>query len=132
MKSQLRRLGRRLGALANAAVGYAAAALVTVLLRAIRRADRIRISDAFARFMRKVGPWRSEHRVGRANLTAAFPDKSPAENDFSDVLSSSAGTNQRSRCAASASSDRSGHGLSEAAFSAPRKNITRLILRQVG
>jgi len=50
-----------------------------VILKAIRHADRIWISDVFARFMRKVGPWRREHRIGRANLAAAFPEKSPAE-----------------------------------------------------
>jgi KDO2-lipid IV(A) lauroyltransferase len=79
MKSQLRRLGRRLGALAGYALGHAAGALVTVILKAIRHADRIWISDVFARFMRKAGPWRREHRIGRANLAAAFPEKSPAE-----------------------------------------------------
>jgi KDO2-lipid IV(A) lauroyltransferase len=26
-----------------------------------------------------VGPWLPEHRIGRANLSAAFPEKSPAE-----------------------------------------------------
>ncbi len=29
--------------------------------------------------MRKVGPWLPEHRTGRANLAAAFPEKSAAE-----------------------------------------------------
>lgn len=29
--------------------------------------------------MRRVGPWFSEHRVARDNLTAAFPEKSPQE-----------------------------------------------------
>jgi Kdo2-lipid IVA lauroyltransferase/acyltransferase len=79
MKSQLRRLGRRLGFLANSALGRTAGVLVTMLLKTIRHADRIWISDVFARFMRNVGPWRREHRIGRANLTAAFPEKSPAE-----------------------------------------------------
>src|SRR3977135_4606929 len=79
MKSQLRRLGRRPGALAGYALGQAACALVTVILKAIRHADRIWISDVFARLMRKVGPWRRVHRIGRANLAAAFPEKSPAE-----------------------------------------------------
>jgi KDO2-lipid IV(A) lauroyltransferase len=79
MKSQLRRLGRRFGALASSALGQAAGVLVTLLLKAIRHADRIWISDVFARFMRKVGPWRREHRIGRANLAVAFPEKSPAE-----------------------------------------------------
>src|SRR4030088_223083 len=79
MKSLWRRLGRRLGALAGSGLGHAAGALVTVILKAIRHADRIWISDVFARLMRKVGPWRREHRIGRANLAAAFPEKPPAE-----------------------------------------------------
>src|ERR1700716_420600 len=79
MKSQRRRLGRRLGALAGCGLGQAAGALVTVILKAIRHVDRTWISDVFARLMRKVGPWRREHRIGRANLAAAFPEKSPAE-----------------------------------------------------
>jgi KDO2-lipid IV(A) lauroyltransferase len=79
MKSTLRRLGRRLKALANAAVGLVAGTLVTAVLRAIRRVDRIWISDLFARIARRVGPWWPEHRIGRENLTAAFPEKSPAE-----------------------------------------------------
>jgi len=29
--------------------------------------------------MRIIGPWLPEHRIGRANLTAAFPEKSAAE-----------------------------------------------------
>ena len=32
-----------------------------------------------ARLMRRIGPWLPEHRIGRANLVAAFPEKSPAE-----------------------------------------------------
>lgn len=30
-------------------------------------------------FLRTVGPWLPEHRVGRANLAMAFPEKSPSE-----------------------------------------------------
>ena len=29
--------------------------------------------------MRRVGPWLPEHKIGRENLAAAFPDKSPQE-----------------------------------------------------
>ena len=29
--------------------------------------------------MRRVGPWLPEHRIGQANLAAAFPEKSAAE-----------------------------------------------------
>jgi KDO2-lipid IV(A) lauroyltransferase len=59
----------------DAVVGWIAVAL----LRALRRGDRIRFANATGKFMRRVGPRLSKHRVGRANLTAAFPEKSPAE-----------------------------------------------------
>jgi Kdo2-lipid IVA lauroyltransferase/acyltransferase len=49
------------------------------LLRMIRRGDRAGFANAAGRFMRRVGPWLSKHRVGRANLAAAFPEKSPDE-----------------------------------------------------
>ena len=78
-----RSLGRRIGVLvksaARAATHPLAAPLVMSVLTAVRRADRIRISNAFARVARTVGPWLPEHRLGRANLEAAFPEKSPAE-----------------------------------------------------
>ena len=62
------------------AVLYAVAGRIAVwLLKAIRRANPDRIADASAAFMRRVGPLLPEHRTGRANLTAAFPEKSPAE-----------------------------------------------------
>src|SRR6185312_4055074 len=31
------------------------------------------------RAMRLIGPWFPEHRIGRENLAAAFPEKSPEE-----------------------------------------------------
>jgi len=55
--------------------GFAAVAM----LRLIRRGDRIRFANMAGAFMRRVGPFLSEHKVGRANLAAAFPEKSPAE-----------------------------------------------------
>jgi KDO2-lipid IV(A) lauroyltransferase len=45
----------------------------------LRRFDRIRLSNVSAAVMRRVGPWLPEHKLGRANLTAAFPEKSPQE-----------------------------------------------------
>jgi Kdo2-lipid IVA lauroyltransferase/acyltransferase len=53
--------------------------LAVPLIKMLRRLDPDRVSDAGGRFMRALGPWLPEHRVGRANLTAAFPEKSPAE-----------------------------------------------------
>ena len=54
-------------------------ALVAGLLRAIKRMDRKRTANLAGAFMRKVGPLLPEHRVGRDNLRAAFPQRSDAE-----------------------------------------------------
>ena len=48
-------------------------------LRIIRYFDPDRTADAFAAVTRAIGPWLPEHRIGRANLVAAFPEKTPAE-----------------------------------------------------
>jgi KDO2-lipid IV(A) lauroyltransferase len=69
------RAGARIKAGADAALG----SLASGLLRAIRTTDRRRTADLGARVMRTVGPALREHRIGRANLAAAFPEKSPAE-----------------------------------------------------
>ena len=61
--------------LVDATVGGLAASL----LSALRRMDRRRTANVAGAFMRKVGPLLPEHRVGRANLQAAFPEKSAAE-----------------------------------------------------
>jgi KDO2-lipid IV(A) lauroyltransferase len=37
------------------------------------------MANAGSALMRTVGPWLREQRIGRANLTAAYPDKSAAE-----------------------------------------------------
>jgi Kdo2-lipid IVA lauroyltransferase/acyltransferase len=70
-----RMLGRRLQRWRNAALGYVALAA----LRAIRKTDPHRMADFAGNFMRRLGPWLPEHRIGRENLAAAFPEKSPAE-----------------------------------------------------
>jgi len=73
---QCRRLMlRRLKRAADAAAGWSAARLLHV----IHRCDRVAVSDIAAAVMRAVGPWLPEHRIGRANLRAAFPEKSDAE-----------------------------------------------------
>jgi KDO2-lipid IV(A) lauroyltransferase len=48
-------------------------------LALLRRVDRKRMANFLGRAMRLIGPWFPEHRIGRANLAAAFPDKSPGE-----------------------------------------------------
>jgi Kdo2-lipid IVA lauroyltransferase/acyltransferase len=64
---------------ARAAVNTMAGWAVTLLIRLVRSCGRPRITDFAGGFMRRLGPWLPEHRVGRANLEAAFPEKSPAE-----------------------------------------------------
>ncbi len=56
-----------------------AGGLTLAILRAIRLTDRRRTADFWGSFMRKLGPRLPEHRIGRANLVAAFPDKPAAE-----------------------------------------------------
>src|SRR5689334_23278499 len=68
-------LRRSLIAALDAAVGKLAA----VGLRALRRFDRKRTADFAGRVLQRVGPWLPEHKVGRANLEAAYPEKSAAE-----------------------------------------------------
>lgn len=66
---------RRVKALLDATVG----ALAVGMLRAISRLDRKRTANFAGALMRKVGPLFKEHRIGRDNLRAAFPEKSDAE-----------------------------------------------------
>jgi len=75
----LRGLGRRFAFLAKSALDHAAGTVLVLILKAVRHFDRLRASNAFARVTRTIGPWLPEHRLGRANLTAAFPEKSPEE-----------------------------------------------------
>src|SRR5215467_12034686 len=73
---QLRRLtSHRLKQAMNAVAGWSAARL----LAGIHRCDRVVVSNIAGAVMRTVGPWLPEHRTGRANLHAAFPQKSSVE-----------------------------------------------------
>ena len=58
-----------------AAVG----ALTIGILRTARYFDPIKTANLFGRIARSIGPLMREQKIGRANLTAAFPEKSPAE-----------------------------------------------------
>jgi KDO2-lipid IV(A) lauroyltransferase len=68
-------IGRAAKPLGEAAVG----ALTIALLRATRYFDAEKTADVFGRVARLIGPLLREQRIGRANLTAAFPEKSPQE-----------------------------------------------------
>ena len=48
-------------------------------LKTIRLVNRKVMADFAGGLMRRAGPWLPEHRVGRENLAAAFPEKSPEE-----------------------------------------------------
>jgi KDO2-lipid IV(A) lauroyltransferase len=75
MSSLRRRLRRSVKHAGNALAGFVAVRL----LKALRLADPDRTADFAGRVMRKIGPLFSENRIGRDNLAAAFPEKSPAE-----------------------------------------------------
>src|ERR1700704_4383279 len=71
-KARIRDATKPLG---EAAVG----ALTVGMLRITRYFDPIKTANLFGRIARLIGPVMREQRIGRANLTAAFPEKSPAE-----------------------------------------------------
>ena len=60
---------------ADAVLGW----LAVGMLRVIRATNRKHMADFAGRVMRTLGPMLKEHGIGRANLAAAFPEKSPAE-----------------------------------------------------
>src|SRR5262249_9233216 len=68
-------VGRRLKPVGDAIQGW----LAVVLLKAIRLIGPDPTSNIGGWVMRRIGPMLREHRIGRANLKAAFPEKSDAE-----------------------------------------------------
>lgn len=73
----IRRVGRALKPAVHAVLGAAAVAT----LRGVRRFDPLKTANFGARSARLIGPLLREHRIGRENLRAAFPEKSPKEID---------------------------------------------------
>jgi KDO2-lipid IV(A) lauroyltransferase len=71
-KARIRDATKPLG---EAAVG----ALTVAMLRTTRYFDPIKTANLFGRIMRLIGPMTREQKIARANLTAAFPEKSPEE-----------------------------------------------------
>jgi Kdo2-lipid IVA lauroyltransferase/acyltransferase len=71
-RARIREVTKRLG---GAAIG----ALTIALLRTTRYFDPIKTANLFGRIARLIGPVMREQRIGRANLAAAFPEKSPVE-----------------------------------------------------
>ena len=75
MSSITRRLRRSAKRAGDAAVG----ALAVGLLRTLHRVPFDTLANGAGRFMRTIGPLLRENRIARAQLRAAFPEKSPAE-----------------------------------------------------
>ena len=69
------RLRRGLKATGNAVSG----ALAIGVINLMRLVPPDAMENAAGRLMRRIGPLFKEHKIGRANLTAAFPEKSPQE-----------------------------------------------------
>jgi KDO2-lipid IV(A) lauroyltransferase len=59
--------------------GGIAGRIAVILIGAIRHADRVRVTSLTGSLLRKIGSWLPEQRVARANLRAAFPEKSAEE-----------------------------------------------------
>jgi KDO2-lipid IV(A) lauroyltransferase len=70
-----RRLARRPGRLGDAVFGF----LAVGALKTLRLFSPDAMSNFAGAVMRTVGPWLREHRIGRANLAAAYPQMPPAE-----------------------------------------------------
>jgi Kdo2-lipid IVA lauroyltransferase/acyltransferase len=79
MPTRLEGLAFRVRMRAKAITAAILGRVAFVVLRVLRKFDADRVSDFAGRFLRVLGPWLPEHRVGRANLKAAFPEKSAAE-----------------------------------------------------
>src|ERR1700750_1459279 len=77
MSANKRRLRRRFKGAGDAIVG----ALAIGTLRLVRRTNYDRMANFAGWLMRTIGPLFRENRIARAQLTAAFPEKSTAEID---------------------------------------------------
>jgi Kdo2-lipid IVA lauroyltransferase/acyltransferase len=75
MSGLLRRMRRRAQRAGNAVLG----AMAVGLLKSLRLANPDRMADFAGWLMRTVGPLLPENRIGRDNLTTAFPEKSATE-----------------------------------------------------
>jgi KDO2-lipid IV(A) lauroyltransferase len=75
MSAMKRRLRRGVKAAGDAVVR----ALAVGLLRALHRVNPDTMANIGAAFMRRIGPLLRENDIARAQLTAAFPEKTPQE-----------------------------------------------------
>ncbi|MCG6203024.1 lipid A biosynthesis lauroyl acyltransferase [Rhodopseudomonas sp. HC1] len=79
MKLALYRAKLRAQRAAKTVVGKAAGSVAIGALHLARKFDPAKTADFFGALVRKLGPLLPEQRIGRDNLTAAFPEKSVDE-----------------------------------------------------
>jgi KDO2-lipid IV(A) lauroyltransferase len=79
MPTSFKRLARRTTRALQPAVETVAGGAAAGLLKLIRRMDPDRTAKRAGSILKRIGPKLREHRIGRANLAAAFPEKSPEE-----------------------------------------------------
>ena len=79
MPIALRLAARRFARKAKAVLYLLLGALAMLVLKILRLTNPAWAAEKAGRLMRGLGPWLPEHRTGRANLQAAFPDWPPAE-----------------------------------------------------
>ena len=77
MARTMRRLNRGMKRAGDAAIG----AIAVGLLNLLHLVNADAMANIAGSFMRRIGPLLPENRIGRANLVAAFPEKTPAEID---------------------------------------------------
>lgn len=79
MQTTLRLAARRAARKGKAVAYFLLGWLALLVFKGLRRTNPQWTREKAGRLMRSVGPWLPEHRTGRANLQAAFPDWPPAE-----------------------------------------------------
>jgi KDO2-lipid IV(A) lauroyltransferase len=79
MHSYLLRAKARIRDATKPIVDTLVGAMTVGILRTTRYFDPIKTANLFGRITRLIGPLTREQRIGRANLVAAFPEKSKAE-----------------------------------------------------
>jgi KDO2-lipid IV(A) lauroyltransferase len=79
MKTPLRRIGRQLAQPLKVSRDAALGGLAAAFFRGVRLTDPDRMVKLAGKTMQRLGPLLREHRIGRANLAAAYPEKSAVE-----------------------------------------------------
>jgi KDO2-lipid IV(A) lauroyltransferase len=79
MQKMLRKAARRSARRIKLVVNLVLGRIAILVFQAVRRTDPDRLANLAGPFMRRLGPWLPEHRIGRANLSAAFPKWPAAE-----------------------------------------------------